>query len=1102
VHRLGGNSWFALVLCCLAVVCVPSTTRAQAEDPTTPWTAPRLLDAEALPDHAIWTVEETGTRWAVLRASKGGLPRSQDVVRVHYVAWLVSSGERIADSRDARFPLTFVLGDLTAPSGIDRMVHQMRVGERRRVVFPPEQAFGALGRGARVPAGATVAYDLELVEAASAVDVAPKALVEADVTRVPVELPPAGLLGIEAALRATLKLAHRHELDGRFSESDALYTQLLDDDRPPVLAVLGGLRVLARGAQWDDAHTLLLAFGVEPSLVWAHARLAEQLGKGEHAAKLYAVLARSLDVGEPEPWIRQAVLMARADPESAREHVDRYISLVGEGDWDVSALAACARAMVLGGATESAASLLESIQATAPVGQRLDALQPVLDEIALDRVASSFVLARGPVTLDGATTARLNQAIGMVDRGEVAAGLSLLRGLRAEYPGAIELWLALGDAYQRATPAEDDEPLHHAEHAYRTAASLDSSRPGVYARLGRLLDDAYGGRRDRDARAAYEMELANSPNHAEVRCRYARVLQRMSSFEAAIDAWEDCAARVQPGTAWAKESSRALQTLQRAVPEPPELQGRPEMPSDVPEQAMRLWQKARALMARRDTGWEDGAQSALEEALAIAPEFNAARMTLASVLVETGDAVGAATVYAAVLDDDEEHIWAHLERGRLLVEMDRVPEAQSHFLAVVGEQGLRAEEGLRSARAAGPSTDVQAVALASYWLARLSFDAGDEDSARRYVGLALSLPFSDPYLREVAVDLRTTLDAPRVFWRRVSTAGFGGILLIGLAWYVRRFREIDVETFLERCPRAWPDAAVILSAIKHEVLKHNTTLLPSVADALEAGRPEAARYAAERLFGAVGEPGIIERFDRYLVKLSGLAGAHGQRLALRRDPILSPMRLSMRSLQRLKAPLLGERKMPRHVSTTLRDISSVLNGSGYDALGRLLSEMCVLPLDEAVLRHIYHRVAEEPELQGEAPVLNFELPQCAVPVRIFRADLEDIAGNLFRNALEALRRDHPLGARRVGVAVVEEVDPVTGHEHVALRFRDNALEPFTNEMLAGRYIEHGLGLALDMVSRYQGSMCIEEEPGWAKAVVVRLPRAETGDEATKPLAVS
>ena len=50
------------------------------------------------------------------------------------------------------------------------------------------------------------------------------------------------------------------------------------------------------------------------------------------------------------------------------------------------------------------------------------------------------------------------------------------------------------------------------------------------------------------------------------------------------------------------------------------------------------------------------------------------------------------------------------------------------------------------------------------------------------------------------------------------------------------------------------------------------------------------------------------------------------------------------------------------------------------------------------------------------------------------------------------------------------------------------------EVIRSRYVERGLGLTVDLISRAGGSVHVEDEPGWTKAVVVRLPRAEVPEE--------
>ena len=41
-------------------------------------------------------------------------------------------------------------------------------------------------------------------------------------------------------------------------------------------------------------------------------------------------------------------------------------------------------------------------------------------------------------------------------------------------------------------------------------------------------------------------------------------------------------------------------------------------------------------------------------------------------------------------------------------------------------------------------------------------------------------------------------------------------------------------------------------------------------------------------------------------------------------------------------------------------------------------------------------------------------------------------------------------------------------------------------MLRGRYVERGMGITVDLLSRYDGAIAVEPEPGWSKAVVLRF----------------
>jgi signal transduction histidine kinase len=299
---------------------------------------------------------------------------------------------------------------------------------------------------------------------------------------------------------------------------------------------------------------------------------------------------------------------------------------------------------------------------------------------------------------------------------------------------------------------------------------------------------------------------------------------------------------------------------------------------------------------------------------------------------------------------------------------------------------------------------------------------------------------------------------------------------------------VGIEELLGRAPRAYRDVARIGSAIRHEVLKHSTTVLPSVADALDELDVEPARWAAERLYGARG---AVARFAAYVEELQFLGRTHGVRLNLRhRDPVFGPLIAAMDRLSQLEADM--RRGSGPKLSASLRSISQALNGSGYRGLGHLLRRVCVLELDEAVLRMAWDDVCKELGEPARGLALDVEIPQEPVLLRVFRDDLDDILVNLLRNAAEATLQ---AGSADIGVAVELTADPVAFLESAEIAVCDSSPRKLSTAMIRGRYIGRGLGLAVDLVSRCAGSVSVRPRAGWSKAVVVSLPTVEELDEA-------
>ena len=98
-----------------------------------------------------------------LAIGRGALAEPGDDVVMHYVGKLLD-GTQFDSSRSRRDPLGFSLGAGDLIKGLEEGVQGMRVGGVRKITIPAHLAYGESGCGGVIPPGATLVFDVELLE--------------------------------------------------------------------------------------------------------------------------------------------------------------------------------------------------------------------------------------------------------------------------------------------------------------------------------------------------------------------------------------------------------------------------------------------------------------------------------------------------------------------------------------------------------------------------------------------------------------------------------------------------------------------------------------------------------------------------------------------------------------------------------------------------------------------------------------------------------------------------------------------------------------------------------------------------------------------------
>lgn len=98
------------------------------------------------------------------------MPKKGSRVTVHYTGWLADQQgnpdmDKMFDSSVKRgMPFTFTAGMGQVIKGWDEGIMMMKKGEKRRFVIPSDLAYGPQGIEGVIPGGATLVFDVEMLD--------------------------------------------------------------------------------------------------------------------------------------------------------------------------------------------------------------------------------------------------------------------------------------------------------------------------------------------------------------------------------------------------------------------------------------------------------------------------------------------------------------------------------------------------------------------------------------------------------------------------------------------------------------------------------------------------------------------------------------------------------------------------------------------------------------------------------------------------------------------------------------------------------------------------------------------------------------------------
>jgi len=104
----------------------------------------------------------SGLKYVDLVVGNGASPRMGQTVTVHYTGWL-TNGTKFDSSVDRGQPFQFAIGQGQVIKGWDEGVASMKIGGKRKLIIPPNLAYGANPPTPKIPPNSTLVFEVQLL---------------------------------------------------------------------------------------------------------------------------------------------------------------------------------------------------------------------------------------------------------------------------------------------------------------------------------------------------------------------------------------------------------------------------------------------------------------------------------------------------------------------------------------------------------------------------------------------------------------------------------------------------------------------------------------------------------------------------------------------------------------------------------------------------------------------------------------------------------------------------------------------------------------------------------------------------------------------------